>query len=577
MMKPAATKSLLLADAQSLTNVLREFLDPQHKRLLLWVSLWAAALSLVEMLVAVAVVPYVQCVGGNCPAALVKMVDGWPITLVLSGFLFLLITLKFVAQGLLTWTTSNFHQKVQRDTVSRLLRGYLHLDWASFQSQHRAHYLRRCFTTAIDASYVSQQAVTLISSTLMLLFLTAVLLWHDAVVAFGLGVCMLILGIGSQQLIGRAQNKFAHERELATQRWNIGLAECLGSFREIRVYGLERFFLDQLDRALDSVAHSNRRLSFLPNLPRMVLEFGLFAVLLTLISVWVFLERPIAELLPQIIFYAFVVRALMPAMINLLSTRAVLAGSIVNIELILQEFNWAAARQTKRIGIDAVPAKQSLFALENVTFHLVSDKRPVVENMNVRLSHPSWLALTGPSGVGKSTVMELLCGIHTPQSGRVVHAWAGGAPPRIAYLPQQVALLDGSIADNVVFGFDGGDAAKIDQALELACLTHLVSMQPGGVNARVGADGAQLSGGERQRLALARALYRNPDLLLLDEATSGLDEATETQVLSAVKQARPAMSVVFVTHRHACLRFADQVIALAMDRSGKGAVQEVRP
>jgi ABC-type bacteriocin/lantibiotic exporter with double-glycine peptidase domain len=485
--------------------------------------------------------------------------------------------LKFVAQGLLTWTTSNFHQKVQRDTVSRLLQGYLHLDWASFQSQHRAHYLRRCFTTAIDASYVSQQAVTLISSTLMLLFLTAVLLWHDALVAFGLGVCMLILGMGSQQLIGRAQNKFAHEREIATQRWNIGLAECLGSFREIRVYGLERFFLDQLDLALDSVAHSNRRLSFLPNLPRMVLEFGLFAVLLTLVSVWVFLERPIAELLPQIIFYAFVVRALMPAMINLLSTRAVLAGSIVNIELILQEFNWAAARETKRIGIEAVPNRHSCFALENVTFHHLPDTRAVVENMNLRMDHPSWLALTGPSGVGKSTVMELLCGINTPQSGRVVHAWSGDSAPRIAYLPQQVALLDGSFADNVVFGFDAGDAARIDQALELACLKHLVSMNPEGTNARVGADGAQLSGGERQRLALARALYRHPDLLLLDEATSGLDEATETQVLSAIKHARPKMSVVFVTHRHACLRFADQVISLGIDRSGQGAVLEALP
>ena len=172
--------------------------------------------------------------------------------------------------------------------------------------------------------------------------------------------------------------------------------------------------------------------------------------------------------------------------------------------------------------------------------------------------------------------MELLCGIHTPQSGRVVHAWSGDVPPRIAYLPQQVALLDGSFADNVVFGLDAGDAAKIDQALELACLKQLVSMNPEGTNARVGADGAQLSGGERQRLALARALYRNPDLLLLDEATSGLDEATETQVLSAIKHARPNMSVIFVTHRHACLRFADQVISLEIDRCGDSAVHEVR-
>jgi ABC-type multidrug transport system fused ATPase/permease subunit len=171
--------------------------------------------------------------------------------------------------------------------------------------------------------------------------------------------------------------------------------------------------------------------------------------------------------------------------------------------------------------------------------------------------------------------MELLCGINTPQSGRVIHAWAGKAPPRVAYLPQHVALLDGTIADNVVFGFDSGDAEKIDQALELACLKQLVSMQPDGTNTRVGADGTQLSGGERQRLALARALYRNPDLLLLDEATSGLDEATETQVLSAVKLARPSMSVVFVTHRHSCLQFADQAISLRINRSGQVAVQEV--
>lgn len=573
MMKPDPTKYRFLAEAQSLTKVLREFLGSEHKRLLYWVSFWAAALSLLEMLVAVAVIPYVQCVGGNCPVSLARMLDGWPIILILSGFLLLLITLKFVAQGLLTWTTSHFHQKVQRDTVSRLLRGYLHLDWASFQSQHRAHYLRRCFTTAIDASYVSQQFVTLISSTLMLLFLTAVLLWHDILFALGLGVCLFAVGICSQQLIGRAQNKFAHERELAAQRWHIGLAECLGSFREIRVYGLERFFLDQLDQALDSVAHANRRLSFLPNLPRMVLEFGLFAFLLTLISIWVFLKRPIAELLPQIIFYAFVVRALMPAMINLLSTRAVLAGSIVNIELILQEFNWAETAETKRIGIESLPTSQSFFGLENVTFRHFSDKRPVVENMNLRMNHPSWLALTGPSGVGKSTVMELLCGINTPQSGLVVHAWSGDSPPRIAYLPQQVALIDRSFAENVVFGFDGGDPARIDEALELACLKHMVSMQPGGQNARVGADGAQLSGGERQRLALARALYRNPDLLLLDEATSGLDEVTETQVLSGIRHARPNMSVIFVTHRHGCLRFADQVISLDVDRRGNSAVQ----
>ena len=563
----ADKKNVFFAEAQSLTKLLRRFFDPRHKRLLYWVSLCAAALSLAEMLLAIALFPYVQCVAGNCPIFLTSFLSDWPITWALSALLFILITFKFVTQGFLTWTTASLHQQVQKDTVSRLLRGYLHLDWPNYQSQHRAHYLRRCFTTAIDAAYVSQQAVTLISSTLMLLFLTTLLLWHDAFVTAWLAIGIITLAVCSQRFIGRAQNNFAHQREIATQRWNIGLAECLGSFREIRVYGLERFFIDQLDQALESVFQSNRRLNFLPTLPRMGIEYSLFTILLLIISVWLYMKRPISDLLPQIVFYAFVARALMPAITNIMSTRAVLSGSIVNIELILQEFNWTATGEVKRICIDPLLTKQSFFALENVTFSHFSDKRPVVENTSLRLNHPSWLAVTGPSGVGKSTVMELLCGIIKPQSGRVVHGWSRDSPPRIAYLPQQVALIDGSFADNVVFGFDGGDAAKIDQVLDLACLKYIVSTYADGHHARIGADGIQLSGGERQRLALARALYRNPDLLLLDEATSGLDEETETQLLSQIKFARPSMSVIFVTHRPGCLRFADQVISLRTDIS----------
>src|SRR5690606_31759340 len=102
-------------------------------------------------------------------------------------------------------------------------------------------------------------------------FLSALMLWQDWRTALALGTCFALLGLLTQRLIGRTQNRFAHEREAAMQRWNIGMAEALASFREIRVYGLERFFLDHLDRSIDGVAHANKRLSFLPALPRMVL------------------------------------------------------------------------------------------------------------------------------------------------------------------------------------------------------------------------------------------------------------------------------------------------------------------
>lgn len=564
---------VLLREVRELAALLGRFLSAGQKRRLLFVSLWACALSLLEMAVAGAVIPYVQCVGGQCPQAVSRLVGEWPVVPLLSAGLLLLITVKLGVQAYFAWSAAGFHQQVQRDTVSRLLAGYLHLDWSSFQSEHRAHYLRRCFTTTVDAAFAVQQCITLISSTLMLLFLSALMLWQDWRTALALCACFVLLGVMTQRLIGRTQNRFAHEREAAMQRWNIGMAEALASFREIRVYGLERFFLDHLDRSIHGVAHANKRLNFLPALPRMVLDFAILSILLLVVSVWVWMQRPIADLLPQLVFYAVVARALMPAMINVLSTRAALSGSIVNIQLVLQELAWAQSRHTKQIGIRPQPAEQPAFVLEEVGFRHTASQAPVIERAGLRIAHPSWVALTGASGAGKSTLMELLCGIRLPDAGRVVHAWPGQAPPRLAYLPQHVALLDGSVAENVVFGFDAGEPARIDAALKLACVDEVVGRLPGGHQARIGADGARLSGGERQRLALARALYRNPDLLLLDEATSGLDEATETQLLSSIRRARPGMSVVFITHRSGSLRFADRVVHIAAG----GVVTEVSP
>lgn len=574
-MKRVLRKESAWSELRRLIAALSRFLSAEHKRRLAVVSLWACGVSVLEMLVAAAVIPYVQCLGGRCNDVIESAVGatGWPLVPVLSLILFLLIALKLIVQALLGWSAAQFNQQVQRDTVRRLLDGFLHLDWSRFRSQHRAHYFRRCATTAVDAAYVGQQCVAMISAGLILVFLVGLMLWQYPLASVLLGGGFLTINAATQRLIGRRLGRAAHEREAALKRESLDMAEAFASFREVRLYGLERVVLDRLDRSIDSLADANRRLSFLPALPRLVLDFAVFGVLLLVVSLWLLMERPLAELLPQLIFYAVVARAILPAMMSLLSTRAVLSGSIVNIELVLEELEQAATGRVARIGIQPSPSAQAYFSFEQVTFGYAADQPPVISAAGIRISHPSWLALVGPSGAGKSTLMELLCGIHAPVSGRVVHAWPEEKPaPRIAYLPQHVALLDGSVTENVVFGFDAGNADRVKAALALVCLDELVERLPDGLDARVGADGTRLSGGERQRLALARALYRHPDLLLLDEATSGLDEATEARVLSAVRHAHPETTVVYITHRTANLRFADRVL-----RVHEGVLVDVTP
>lgn len=549
---------------RQLVNALSRFLSPRHKRQLMLVSFCACGLSLFEMLVAASIIPYVSCLNGDCPAMIEVTVErmGWSTIPALSFGLLLLITAKLAVQVLLNWIGARFNQQVQHDTVNRLLEGYLHLDWLGFRSESRTHYFRRCATTAVDAAYVSHLCVVMISSALMLLFLSALMLWQYPLVSVSLAVLFLGLNALTQGLLGRAQKQAAHSREDALQRWNVGMAEAFASFREIRVYGLERFFLQHIDRSLGDMASANVKLNFYPALPRLVLDFAVLSILLLVVSLWMLLQLPLADLLPQLVFYAVVARAMLPAMMNLLGTRTGLYGAVYNIELVLDELQRAAAGRTERVGIDAQPAPEASFGLERVIFRHAPHLPPVLACASLCFRHPAWIAIVGPSGSGKSTLMELLCGIHAPQSGRVRHAWPGARPPAIAYLPQHVALLDGSVMQNVVFGFDSGDVARVDAALALACLGEVVERLPGGRDASVGADGARLSGGERQRLALARALYRDPDLLLLDEATSGLDEPSESRLLANLRRQRPDLSVVYITHRSGNLRFADRVLRL---------------
>ncbi len=557
-----------LRELRELWGALSSFYLPAHKRLLLKVSLWACILSFLEMTLAALVIPYIECLGDRCASSLVSITSflNWPTVPALSMGLLCLVTLKLGVQATLTWSAAHLNQEVQRDTVSQLLDGYLHLNWPSFRSQHATHYFRRCATTAVDAAYVSQQCVTLIASALMLVFLIGLMLWQYPVVSLSLGMTFVGLNLLMHRLIGRRQNQIAQDREAALQRWSLNMTEAFASFREIRIYELERFFLQHIELSIHALASANKRLSFLPTLPRLILDFALFAVLLSMVSVWLMLQRPIAELMPQFVFYAVVGRAILPAMINLLSTRAVLFGSIINIQLVINELVWVKASRRTRMGVIPQQGARGSFLLENVTFAHAPDLAPVIVNGQLTIEHPSWVAVVGASGVGKSTFIELLCGIHLPQFGRVVHAWPKARAPRLAYLPQHVALLDGTIFDNVVFGFDAGDITRIAQVLHHACLDDFVFAYPEGCLAQIGADGARLSGGQRQRLAMARALYRQPDLLLLDEATSGLDEETETLLFSRLRQYYSTMSVVFITHRQSSLRFADQVALIADGR-----------
>ena len=193
-----------------------------------------------------------------------------------------------------------------------------------------------------------------------------------------------------------------------------------------------------------------------------------------------------------------------------------------------------------------------------------------------------FIGLVGPTGAGKSTLVDLLMGLLQPSSGHlridgvplawdpVAQAATGAWLAQISHVPQVIYLFEGSVAENIAFGGDQSwplDRERLDWAIGAACLQDTISRMPEGLQTRVGERGVRLSGGQRQRIGLARALYRGTGLLVLDEATSALDQATEQRVMEHLL-AIPNLTIVSIAHRLTTLAQADRIFSLAADGSG---------
>ena len=223
--------------------------------------------------------------------------------------------------------------------------------------------------------------------------------------------------------------------------------------------------------------------------------------------------------------------------------------------------------------------------LTNLTYIYRNSDRPAISDINLEIPAGSVVAIVGPSGGGKTTLIDVILGILEPKEGEVK---ISGRPPleaigkwpgAISYVPQEGYLSQGTIASNISLGYhaDAFEESKIWKALQISQLEQFVSNLPDKLNTIVGDQGSSLSGGQRQRLGIARALVTNPKLLILDEATSALDGETEANISSAIQSLKGEVTVVLIAHRLSTVREADKVVYLEDGKiASVGTFNEVR-
>lgn len=219
------------------------------------------------------------------------------------------------------------------------------------------------------------------------------------------------------------------------------------------------------------------------------------------------------------------------------------------------------------LGREKLPGHPTLLELDGVGFTFPGSDQPAVRDVSLRVPTGSTVGVAGASGAGKSTLIDLLLGLLTPTAGEiridgrklddVMAAWRH----HVGYVPQEVTLFDGTIAQNIALSWsEDFDVMRVEEAARRAQLWGVIEQRADGLNARVGERGLTLSGGQRQRLGIARALYSDPLVLVLDEATSALDTKTESDISAAIRQLRGDVTVIAVAHRLSTIKDFDTIL-----------------
>jgi len=375
------------------------------------------------------------------------------------------------------------------------------------------------------------------------------------------------------------------------------ILEMVDAFREIAVLSKQNYFLTRYIEGRKLSARTGVTVQILKSLPRYIAEAGLIVGALGFV-VWQLSRGSLSEgLLALGIFLGGSFRmmgAILPlqALWNDLRITQAWVQMAQEILVTLRDdpelLDSSIYSETKVLGHAALSEEVGGpidVVLESVYFTHLDKRTPTINDVSLTVRAGSYVALVGPSGAGKTTLIDLFLGLYDPDSGNVQ---VGGLDPRelreqrpglISYVPQRPGLVSGSIANNVALGLpeDQIDEARVREALHKAQLGDFVESLPQGIHSSLGAHSDSLSGGQIQRLGVARALYTRPRLIILDEATSALDAATEASVAASIKNVGGETTVIVIAHRLSTIQDADQVHVLVDGRIvSSGTFTQVR-
>ena len=451
-----------------------------------------------------------------------------------------LVVLRSGMDLLATRRVVGYIQNLYKDILLRLTHGYSEMRWSSFVECNRSELLNHTVNTAREAATFYHHSIEMIPAVAVVLIMTVALVYQNLAAACGLGAAVLLFYAVHRFLIRGRLQRAAAKREQSLRMLQRRLADVFASGKEIRTYQNQDFFHGRISEQAGFLAASSRQVALLPLLARILSDQGAVLLFLGVVVAVQLRHGDVRQVLSLLVFYFVLSRRLLPLISQISFTAGQVESYCENVRIVDAELNKCRLQRTPARAIQ-LPAVGFVLELDGVGFSFDEDS-PILCDVHLRLRAGESVVLRGVSGSGKSSLLNLMAGVAQPDAGVVRMDRTS-----VAYVPQEIILLDDSIRNNLLFGLAEKSDTELMNALTTARLSEFVAALPLGLETGVGDNGVLFSGGQRQRLALARAILRGVTLLLLDEATSALDDENEGHVLKNLSAA--GIAVVLATHR----------------------------
>ena len=491
----------------------------------------------------------------------------WMGVVLITVFLFKALTALYINHTIIVFSNM---QEVR--LKSYLMQTYQHLPYTEYIKRNSAEYVNAIIGHTISFRGALEMGLKTLSDGIIAIAIFSLLALTNGIVLSLLVIILGVLVFGYDRMFRSRIKEYGRQSHHYATRLVQGVNEGIEGFKEIRILGREKYFYDLIKHNAERWTQNQGKTTIISSSPRYFLEFVLITFIVMLVITAYLFGNNLKALVPTIGFIGMAALRLLPVIHGL-------SNSLVHLRHNRFAVGWLytdliklkeSPKSVLKSSTKSTNGEFHELVLDGIQYFYPESKMPALDQISLRIQEGETVGFIGPSGAGKTTLVDLILGLLKPSKGSLLYngeelkgslsRWQS----QIAYLPQQVFLIDNTLRNNVALGINDNeiDDQLVHGSLNNASLQEFVDTLPQGFETKLGERGVRLSGGQRQRVAIARAFYHGRNVLVMDEATSALDHETESEIVEEIKRLKGKKTIIVIAHRLTTVQHCDRIYCL---------------